>query len=103
MLEFNGHKFAKGKNGLVETLFKAGSTASGYYSIRKRRIDIFAPNGEHIAVIANGVLGAVSILPCGKKWFSYANPKIIGEYAHENLGNYDLEVKTAMALMAGQS
>ena len=81
IIELNGAQFAKGKSGLVDTLFIGKKTGDGYFRAFKRQIKFFAPNDELIAVITyHKVLACASKLESGENWFSCAAPKIIGKY-----------------------
>ncbi len=83
MTEFrlNGRLFVKGKAAVVDTLFRPGGTASGYYETRGKEIRIFKPNGDLDGVInAAGVLGKASRLDDGRTWYSYADLETVGKW-----------------------
>lgn len=82
-IELNGKIFAKNKSGLVDTLFKPtanGNTADGYYTKTKNVINFYEGNGLKIAVISNNVLGCATKQKCGEYWYSYATPRMIGDF-----------------------
>ncbi len=82
MIEINGKQFAKNDNEWINTLFdaKRGETAFGFYKRLKRQIKLFDHQKKQIGIInAYGVLGSVTILPDGKKWYSYADITGLGK------------------------
>ena len=81
VITINGRKFARGKRGVVATLFLPGGTADGFYTTSRGVIKFFDPSGEIVAIInARGVFGAADRLPDGRIWYSHATPRVIGAF-----------------------
>ncbi len=81
-IQLNGKTFTRSKGAMVETLFNPNGTASGFYRVSGGAILIYDPQGNPIAVINRaGVFGCATRLDNGRIWYSYATPRIIGEFS----------------------
>lgn len=77
----NGRLFVRGRGAVIDTLFRPGGTASGYFDLNGREVRIFKPNGEIDGVItAIGVLGKATRLADGRIWYSYGNLDTVGRW-----------------------
>ena len=80
MITLNGVKFAKGKRGLIASLFNQGGTATGYYKRTKTGLILFSASGERIGGINRyGVLYGSHMID-GQWWHSHRLPDLIPEY-----------------------
>jgi hypothetical protein len=94
MITLNGVKFAKGKRGLIASLFNQGGTATGYYRRTKTGLILFSASGERIGGInKEGVLYGSSMIN-GQWWHSYRQPDLIPEY-----GSYSQRCDEARAAL----
>jgi hypothetical protein len=98
MISLNGVKFTNGKRAMIDTLFDAKGTASGYYVKRRGAIHFYDAQSAPIAVInAAGVFGSAERLPNGRVLYSYATPRLIGAWASYSDGR----AQVAAARQAG--
>lgn len=98
-IKLNGKTFTRGKAAMIETLFEPGNTASGFYRVRNGAVMFFDPQGAPIAVINRaGVFGSATRLDSGRIWYSFATPRIIGEWESYKDGVEQVKQAHAMAL-----
>ena len=98
-IHLNGKTFTRGKPAMVDTLFNLGGTASGFYRVQNGAVMFFDPQGAPIAVINRaGVFGSATRLDTGRIWYSFATPRIIGEWESYKDGVEQVKQAHAMAL-----
>ena len=80
MITLNGKKLAETEDEFINSLFETGGTCVGYAKRFKRKIDIMDARKNKVGVINQElVLGTATKVKDGY-WYSYADPKLIGEY-----------------------
>lgn len=80
MIILNKKKFAKNDDEFVGSLFDGVSTCVGYYRVNKKSISLLDMKKNKIGVICNNVLASARKLENGRFFYSYMNPKIVGDY-----------------------
>ena len=83
MITLNNKKFAENENEFTESLFHSGGTCVGFAKRLKRQVQLFDIHNKQIAAInKHGVLCCASFPKSlkGKKWWSFADIDIIGNY-----------------------
>jgi hypothetical protein len=84
MIILNGKQFAKNDDEFTNSLFKRGGTCVGFYKANKRSVTLYDMQRNKIGVINRyGVLASATKQNDGKYWYSYATPKVIGEYDYK--------------------
>lgn len=80
-ITLNGRLFVRGKAAVVDTLFRPGGTASGYYLTKGREIHVFKPCGALDGVInASGCLCKATRRDDGRTWYSYGDLETVGRW-----------------------
>ena len=81
-IQLNGKTFTRSAGAMVDTLFESNGTASGFYRVSNGAVLIYDHQSNPIAVINRaGVFGCATRLENGRIWYSYATPRIIGEFS----------------------
>lgn len=100
MIILNGRRFVCGANALTATLFQPEGTASGFYKVKGREIQIFKPSGELDGVInGHGVL-CKATPHNGRFWYNYASLDTVGRWPSYSEEVNDLCNARRMALAA---
>ena len=84
MIAFNGKKYAKNSNELIESLFNTGSTCNGIYKATKNKTMLYKPNGDLFACLIHnpkqGYFAVSASIQHGKPYFMYALCSIDEKY-----------------------
>ena len=98
-ITLNGRLFVGVRSANQAAAHSRDPVTSGVYTVRRGAVHIFDLKGEPDAVInALGVFGCATKQDDGRVWYSYATPKLIGEFPSYGDGLRQVEAARAIAI-----